>query len=149
MDEDYMTATPFTVNDSIFITYVEDKDAGGYPYGEGSLTYSPVRCWVFWKGLIGIEEHDIKKPNLVNMIVSPNPMIHNTRISYTLHKSGIVTLKLYDATGRLVRNLDNDYKEAGEYILNVNTDDLANGMYFVILNTSFGESSRTNLVFLK
>ena len=48
-DEDYMTACPKVVNDSIYLTYIEDKDAGGWPQTEGVMTDSPVRCWVFPK----------------------------------------------------------------------------------------------------
>jgi hypothetical protein len=148
LDEDFMTANPFIVNDSIYVTYVEDKDAGIYPI-EGSWTQNPIYCWVFSKTLIGIEEQKNNRPNFTSMIISPNPSAHASNISYVLPKSGNVSLKLYDATGRLVRNLENGYKDAGNYIHNINTNDLANGTYFVILNAANGKSYKTNLVVLR
>jgi len=56
-DEDYMTASLYLFNDSIWTTYIEDKDAGAYPQAEGVETENPVRCWVFHRNLItGVEE---------------------------------------------------------------------------------------------
>jgi hypothetical protein len=146
LDEDYMTANPFIVNDSVFITYLEDKDAGSYPHGEGAETENPIRCWVFSKHKIGIEEFDYDKPQLTTMNVYPNPAVHHSKIAYVLSKSSNVSIQLFDVAGRLVKNLDSGYKEAGEYNLSVNTNDLANGTYFVILKTATEKSSRTLVV---
>jgi Neuraminidase (sialidase) len=55
--ETYMTAHPCVYNDSIWITYIEDKDAGDAGHAQGVETDNPVRCWIFPTSLItGIEE---------------------------------------------------------------------------------------------
>ena len=51
LDEDYATVHPYVVYDSIYITYIEDKDAGNWADAEGIRTSNPVRCWVFHKNL--------------------------------------------------------------------------------------------------
>jgi hypothetical protein len=65
-DEDYMTANPFLVNDSLFITYIEDKDAGACGYG-GAVTDNPVHCWVFDKNT-GVTEENALGSEYVNPV---------------------------------------------------------------------------------
>ena len=44
----------------------------------------------------------------------PNPFNPTTTINYNVHVDGVVTLKIYDITGRLVRTLvNNQFKAAG------------------------------------
>ena len=78
MDEDYMTAYPYVVNDSVFVTYIEDKDAGAYVNTEGVCTDNPVRCWVFHKNLITeIEEGKSKaiKSNNQGATIISGPLL--------------------------------------------------------------------------
>jgi hypothetical protein len=46
----------------------------------------------------------------------PNPINTDTNIPYELPRSLIVTIKIYNVTGRLVRTLDEGYKVAGLYL---------------------------------
>jgi hypothetical protein len=117
MDEDYMTANPFIVNDSIFVTYIEDKDAGSAPHNEGVETENPVRCWVFHKGLIsGITEEKSMKPEYSAPIleVYPNPFHDKVSIVLRAESKQVTTLgsmpyapciNIYDALGKFVKNL--------------------------------------------
>ena len=90
-DENYMTAHPCVYNDSIWITYIEDKNAGGNP-GE---TDNPVRCWVFPKDLIsGLAE---KEAELVL-----HEGICSTIFSGPLLLPTGNTCKVFDITGRVV-----------------------------------------------
>ena len=45
----------------------------------------------------------------------PNPFNPSTTIEYTLPKSGDVELKIFDINGKLVRTLENSFKETGYY----------------------------------
>ena len=145
-DEDYMTACPKVVNDSIFVTYVEDKDAGAWPQTEGVLTENPVRCWVFHKDLVGIEEHNNNVPVTTSLSLYPNPSMRNSVMNYTIVHAGEVSVGLFDAAGRLIRVLDHGYRVAGVHTLEINTGDLANGTYFVILDTPVEKVSRSLVI---
>ncbi|HEC79004.1 MAG TPA: T9SS type A sorting domain-containing protein, partial [candidate division WOR-3 bacterium] len=134
-DEDYMTAYPWVVNDSIFVTYVEDKDAGSTPHGEGALTENPVRCWVFPTSMIGVEEQNTELPGATTIAITPNPVGRVGVLSYALARAGEVNLRLYDASGRLVKSLAQGYQGAGSYTVRLSTAGLANGTYFVVLDT--------------
>ena len=113
-DEDYMTAWPYVVNDSIFVTFIEDKDAGS-PLNEGTAwTVDPVRVWIFHKGVIlGTEEQETYRPEYAVPILTayPNPFREITDIRYGITDNGYLIgdmsnaeIKIYDAAGRLVKN---------------------------------------------
>jgi hypothetical protein len=144
-DEDYMTACPRVVNDSIFLSYVEDKDAGGFPQSEGTLTENPVRCWVFEKPS-GVAENESETPNATTLSLAPNPASHVTVLSYTIATAGHMDITLFDASGRVVDNLENGYRTAGVYNVNIDTDKLANGTYFVVINVPAQRIARTLVV---
>ncbi len=155
-DEDYMTANPFLVNDSLFITYIEDKDAAAYVYA-GEMTDNPVHCWVFNKNLItGITEENALGSEYANpaLEVYPNPFSKLTHISFgTGHPDRIENssygtgraerkaLKIYDASGRLIKDfsLPTAYCLVPTTIKWSGTDQLERpvppGVYFVRLET--------------
>jgi len=148
-DEDYMTANPCVVNDSIFITYIEDKDAGSAGEGQGVRTENPVYCWIFHKGLItGIEEEESLRPDYVLPLfkVYPNPFrqITNIRchISGEREKGNDTSLKIYDASGRLVRDFSGTMLYAPSPMLikwdctDQSGNKLPAGVYFVKLTSA-------------
>ncbi len=61
----------------------------------------------------------------------PNPFNPATVINYQLPKAGNVTLKVYDALGKLVRTLVDEYKTEGKYSVEFTAgNNLSSGMYF-------------------
>lgn len=60
----------------------------------------------------------------------PNPFNPTTIIKYTVPQKGLVTIKLYDITGREVSTLVNETKSIGSYSIKVNAAGLASGVYF-------------------
>ncbi len=121
MDEDYMTTNPLVVNDSIYVTYIEDKDAGNALDVEGIFTENPVRCWIFHKNLIsGIKEKtSLEIGHTAPLLdVYPNPFQDKTEIRYRTQDSSPphsvrrgqgymmndYSLKIYDAAGQLVKD---------------------------------------------
>jgi hypothetical protein len=133
MDEDYFTAVPTDINGDIFITYIEDKDAGGSPHGEGTYTDNPVRAYLFTSP--GVAESGSGSIKTTTLSFAPNPATRVTTLSYALAQAGNVDVDLYDASGRLVKNLDRGYRATGTYSLNIDTNGLSNGTYFVVLDT--------------
>jgi len=60
----------------------------------------------------------------------PNPFNPTTKINYALPKTGLVTMKIYDVTGREIQTLVNDVKQAGSYTVEFNGANLSSGVYF-------------------
>ena len=60
----------------------------------------------------------------------PNPFNPNTKINFALPKQGLVTLKIYDITGREIKTLVNEVKQAGYYTVDFNGSHLSSGVYF-------------------
>ncbi|MFZ1321277.1 MAG: FG-GAP-like repeat-containing protein [Ignavibacteria bacterium] len=71
----------------------------------------------------------------------PNPFNPVTYISYRLSENGFVTLRIFDNSGREVKTLVNEFKQAGYYTDIFNGSDLASGVYFYKL--SFGDFVQT------
>jgi hypothetical protein len=60
----------------------------------------------------------------------PNPFNPTTNIVYSVPQSTFVTLKVYDILGSEVATLVNEVQNAGNYTVDFNAADLANGAYF-------------------
>jgi uncharacterized lipoprotein YddW (UPF0748 family) len=67
--------------------------------------------------------------------ISPNPVRDFATFSYTLKKSGRVQLSLFDINGQEKLVLKNEPQTTGEYTINVDATNLANGIYFLRFNT--------------
>jgi tetratricopeptide (TPR) repeat protein len=66
----------------------------------------------------------------------PNPFNPTTKINYALPKTGLVTMKIYDVTGREIQTLVNDVKQAGNYTVDFNGSSLSSGVYFYMIKSS-------------
>ncbi|MBL8017605.1 MAG: T9SS type A sorting domain-containing protein, partial [Ignavibacteria bacterium] len=60
----------------------------------------------------------------------PNPSNPNSKIDYLLPKSGNVSIRLYDITGKEAAILVNEYKEAGYHTAVFDGANLASGVYY-------------------
>jgi photosystem II stability/assembly factor-like uncharacterized protein len=60
----------------------------------------------------------------------PNPFNPATKISYSLAKSGLVRLKIYNILGQEIQTLVNQFQRAGEYQITFDAKHLATGIYF-------------------
>lgn len=93
----------------------------------------------FYGGLYGInvfnvdaisENNNIQMPLYFSLGCYPNPFNPSTVIYYELPINSLVTLKIYDELGRLVKTLVNQYQSSGKYDVNFNASNLASGIYF-------------------
>jgi hypothetical protein len=83
---------------------------------------------------------------IITLQVYPNPIRHNSKISFSLAQSGPVSIKLYNTTGRLVQEIFNGYKPAGNYKINLDIKGLAQGTYFLRIETPIGTLSRSLII---
>jgi uncharacterized membrane protein len=80
--------------------------------------------------LIPVQTERVINNNFV-IDVTPNPVNKLATIRYSIPTSGNVSLKLYNASGRLVENLRQGYQETGIYHQMLSTAKLAQGIYFL------------------
>ncbi len=60
----------------------------------------------------------------------PNPFNPVTNIKYSIKAAGVVRLRLYYVSGKLIEDLVNEYKAAGSYSVVVSGLNLSSGIYF-------------------
>lgn len=77
----------------------------------------------------------------------PNPFNPSTLIKFSIPKSSFVTLKVYDVSGKEVKNLVNSQLSQGGYNYTMNASDLSSGVYYYKITAGeFTEIKRMVLV---
>ncbi|MBS1492799.1 MAG: T9SS type A sorting domain-containing protein [Bacteroidetes bacterium] len=77
----------------------------------------------------------------------PNPFNPSTKIQYAIAKSGFVSLKVYDMTGKVVADLVNNNQTVGSYEVSFNAASLASGVYYYkIESEGFAETKKMLLI---
>lgn len=76
----------------------------------------------------------------------PNPFNPSTTISYSIPEAGIVTLRIFNITGQLITELENNFKNAGQYQINWNGKNdrgevMSSGIYLGLLSHNNNYSS--------
>jgi hypothetical protein len=99
--------------------------------------------------IIGIEVISTEIPLQFNLYQNfPNPFNPTTRIKYDLHKTGEVTLQVFDISGKLLSTLVSGKQQAGSYQYTFNAQGLSSGVYIYRITTGeFTLSKR--MVYLK
>ncbi|MBK6766783.1 MAG: T9SS type A sorting domain-containing protein [bacterium] len=78
----------------------------------------------------------------------PNPFNPSTSFTFALAEAGSVELHIFDATGRIVQTLVNDYVSAGEHTVDFDASGLSSGAYFAQLRAD-NTTRMAKLVLLK
>lgn len=76
----------------------------------------------------------------------PNPFNPSFVVPFELHMTQNVNVKLYDMTGRVVRNIASGNHASGRYEYHVNCDDLSSGVY--LLRTIIDDVAHTQKMLL-
>ena len=124
------------------VVYEVDNVAGFFVQGENIATNNPIIC--HWYNIVGIQEPEIeRKPMALELSARPNPYGRRTHISYAVPGAGDVSLVVCDASGRLVRILEDGHRAPGRYTVvwdgrDENRTDVAAGIYFYTLKAAAG-----------
>lgn len=78
----------------------------------------------------------------------PNPFNPATKIKYTIAQNDFTNISLYNIAGEKVRTLVNEIKPAGAYEIEVNSDQLSNGIYFYTISSGIFSDTK-KMVLLK
>lgn len=77
----------------------------------------------------------------------PNPFNPVTKIDFSIPKSGLVTVKIYDILGKEVEVLINKEYSAGNYTIDFDASKFSSGIYFYKLSSgSFSETKKMILI---
>jgi len=79
----------------------------------------------------------------------PNPFNPVTSIKFDLPKNTDITLKVYDISGKEVKSLLNEYKNAGSYSVNFDAGYLSSGVYFYQLKSGSKLLAARKMMLLK
>ena len=76
----------------------------------------------------------------------PNPFNSMTSISYDLAKNGMVNLSIFDINGKIIKNLVNEFQNAGNYsltwdVVNFAGEVVSAGLYLYVLQV--GDTKQT------
>jgi hypothetical protein len=66
----------------------------------------------------------------------PNPFSKSTIFPYQIQKTGKVSFQILDLSGNEIRNIYEGVKSPGKYDLEINSEKLENGIYFLRMKTS-------------
>ncbi|HEY6571860.1 MAG TPA: T9SS type A sorting domain-containing protein, partial [Candidatus Eisenbacteria bacterium] len=78
---------------------------------------------------------------------APNPFNPSTTITYTLPERLLVTIRLYDAQGRLARTLVSEDRDKGPHAIAFDGEGLASGVYYYRLTAGkFSETRKLTIV---
>ncbi|MCZ6776721.1 MAG: T9SS type A sorting domain-containing protein [Ignavibacteria bacterium] len=72
----------------------------------------------------------------------PNPFNPSTTIEFDIPGAGLVSIKLFDLQGKLVRTLLNEMLVGGHHILNLDASELSSGVYLYRIQTDQSVGAR-------
>jgi hypothetical protein len=108
---------------------------------DAAYTGSPVVVGEFTIGFVLVDEKGVIPDDYSIGQNYPNPAYALTTINYSIPEEGMVILKVYDITGKEVKTLVSEDKQAGNYNFTFNATNLPNGIYFYRIQA--GEFSQT------
>jgi len=76
----------------------------------------------------------------------PNPFISTTKFPYHVAKTGNVTFRILDLTGKEIQVIDKGTKAPGEFNLDISSQKLNNGIYFLQMKTDQSTITRKMIV---
>lgn len=153
----YPSSDTLLIESGCYVFHIVDDWGDGMccDYGEGSYTITNQDGTILASGGdFGSEERvvlnitnevivDIQEPIDKNAFqVFPNPAQDNFNISFDLNETNDVSVSLYNALGQQVKSMQSTTYLSGENTIQMNTQNLPSGLYFVTLHTENGDFSK-------
>ncbi|HKJ81146.1 MAG TPA: T9SS type A sorting domain-containing protein [Ignavibacteriaceae bacterium] len=136
-----MVTNPANVFGSVATNWAQTQ---GYPVPENlkytaNLTGSdglPLGDLNWFPEVMGIKQtNNVIPEKFILKQNYPNPFNPTTNIKYSITKSGLVTLKIYNVLGQEVATLVNQDQRPGNYVVDFNASNLASGVYMYRLES--------------
>ncbi len=123
-------------------TFYGEVVPGNTPPGGHITITEPVTQYIPTTGIGNTNE-----PAEYNLYQNyPNPFNPGTNIKFSINKSGLTILKVYDMSGKEEATLMNEKLIPGSYVVSFNGGDLASGVYYYTLTA--GEFKQTKKMLL-
>ncbi|TKJ36565.1 hypothetical protein CEE37_14895 [candidate division LCP-89 bacterium B3_LCP] len=139
----YVGTYPWIVDDYYYFFFEKEGSV------EGNFPGSPSYWFCAGKGFEGLnvnKDEDIPS-NFVLNEAYPNPFNPTTTISYQLPATSLVSLSIYDISGRQLANLVNGWRDAGNHEVTFDASELSSGMYIYHLQAGdFTDSGKMILM---
>ena len=104
---------------------------------------------IFVPSTVGVDEKPAAIPSKFSLSQNyPNPFNPTTTIKFSVAKTGMVKLVIYDVLGKEVKTLINGVKDAGYYDIQVNASQLSSGIYLYRLESD-GKALTRKMTLLK
>ena len=133
-------ATAQALGDGTWYLAFTAPATGWYPLVVHRLTGTdaqlPLEYSFYWGNQVsGVIDGGENRPATEFAGATPNPVVRSTRLVFTLRQAAPVSLRLFDASGRLVRTLVDEPREGGEQAAVWDGQDdsgrrVASGLYF-------------------
>jgi photosystem II stability/assembly factor-like uncharacterized protein len=83
-------------------------------------------------GITALQQHEV---NILPVTFAPNPLINQSKLTYSIASTQHVVINLYSANGNFIKNIKDEIQNAGAYSLTINKDGLHVGNYFISVLT--------------
>ncbi|NPV10918.1 MAG: T9SS type A sorting domain-containing protein [Ignavibacteria bacterium] len=67
-------------------------------------------------------------------------------MEFQIAQDGFVNIALYDLMGQKIKDIVNDFRKAGKYLIQLNASDLSSGVYFYKMNVNNFSQTRKLIV---
>jgi len=106
-----------------------------FKVNDSLLFASGFGIWKYSASSTGITPTVSQVPHYASLHCYPNPASKNLSIDVTLLKSTRALIILRDNNGKRIKVIDNSNKSKGVYQYQLNTDNLSDGIYYIVLRT--------------
>jgi len=147
-DSDNWASLSERINENLHIFYVNDKDAGSIPYGEGQVTDNPLLYIRVPVDLLGVSDEAAPPRDFVLRQNYPNPFNAATRIEFALKEASHISLSIFDVRGDLIKTLIDKQLSPGNHSVVWDAEYLSSGTYYYSLKTVTGSETK-KMILLK
>jgi hypothetical protein len=105
----------------------------GDPNGEEEITIVNATIWLASSSTITAVKNNSVIP--IKFEVYPNPLNNSGHIKYILDEAGMVSIAMYDITGKLIKKVFSGQAEQGLQNVYFNSNNVSEGIYFLRLES--------------
>jgi Secretion system C-terminal sorting domain len=113
-------------------------------YGNNFGNYRSYKIEINWMIISSAKENS---ENIFNVNIFPNPAQNVATIKYNLEQNGNVKIKITNINGEVINIFNQNYQTSGEHEIQINTNILYSGQYFMTLEQNGMSSTKAFQIF--